>query len=502
MNFAVEMENITKTFPRTVANDHVTLRIRAGEIHALVGENGAGKTTLMNVLYGLTRPDSGRVLVMGRELPLKDGFLGTDYGIGMIHQHFMLIPEFTVLENIILGAEPRRGLLLDRETARRRVLGLIEKYGLRAELDRKIREISVGEAQRVEMLKVLYRDADIIIMDEPTGVLTPQESRDLFETMRGLVADGKTVVFITHKLEEVIEVSDHVTVMRRGRVIDDAETSSTDAARIAEMMVGKRLGALPRRRDVAPGGPVLRIEGVSLEPAAGVKPLRNVSLEVRRGEIFGICGVQGNGQLELFEIITGLRQPASGTVRIGEVDFTGAPVSARRNAGLAEIPPDRTTMGIVAEFSLRENLLLGRQNEPRFSKAGFLDRAAIDREGMRLTREFGIDPPDLEATGSSFSGGNQQKIVVARELGRDHEVLLACQPTRGVDVGATRLIHTWLLRQADEGKAVLLVSADLSEILSLSDRIGVIYRGEIVGVLDRRDAALERLGLMMAGVRN
>ncbi len=500
MEFILDMEGITKAFPRTVANDDVSLRVRRGHIHALVGENGAGKTTLMNVLYGLIKPDSGRISLNGADLPLREGFLGTDYGIGMIHQHFMLIREFTVLENIILGAEPEKGLLLDRAGARRRVEDIIERYGIEADLDRKVRELSVGEEQRVEILKVLYRDAELVVMDEPTGVLTPQETRGLFDIMKGLVADGKTVIFITHKLREVIEVTDSVTVMRQGRVVGTVSTCETDAARLADMMVGKQLDALPRRGGAAFGKPMLTASGLSLEPRPGVKELRDVSFQVREGEVLGLCGVEGNGQMELFEILIGLRQPAAGSILIGGKDVTRLSTLARREAGLADIPPDRTTMGMVMEFSLRENLLLGRQRERRFSRMGLLDSEAIDNETARLIDEFGIRPPEAEAKGYSFSGGNQQKIVVARELARDPAILVACQPTRGVDIGATRLIHTFILKQADAGKAVLLVSADLTEILSLSDRIGVMYRGRIVGILQRSDATEEKLGLMMAGV--
>jgi simple sugar transport system ATP-binding protein len=502
LDLILNVQGITKAFPRIVANDDVSLGVRRGEIHALVGENGAGKTTLMNIIYGLIRPDRGRIMLRGSELPVSEGFLGTDYGIGMIHQHFMLIREFTVLENIILGSEPAKGPMLDRARARRRVEELVARYGIEADLDRKVRDLSVGEEQRVEILKVLYRDAEIIIMDEPTGVLTPQETCGLFETMRGLVADGKTVVFITHKLEEVIEVSDSVTVMRQGRVVGNVPARETDAARLAEMMVGRQLDALPRRTAVSFGEPVLKVTGLSLDGRAGVRPLRGISFDVRKGEVLGICGVEGNGQLELFEVLIGLRKPSGGSVYIGGDEVTHRSTASRREAGLAEIPPDRTTMGIVAEFSLRENLLLGRQTDNRFSRSGFLDAGAIDGETSRLVGEFGIMPPDPDARGYSFSGGNQQKIVVARELAREPAILVACQPTRGVDIGATRLIHKCILRQADEGKGVLLISADLSEILSLSDRIGVMYRGELVGLFEREDATEEKLGLMMAGVLN
>ena len=502
MDFILEISDIRKSFPRTVANDDVSLCVRRGEIHALVGENGAGKTTLMNILYGLIKPDGGRILLRGEELPVREGFLGTEYGIGMIHQHFMLIREFTVLENIILGAEPGKRFVLDRASAGQRIEKLIDKYGIEADLDKRVRDLSVGEEQRVEILKVLYRDAEIVIMDEPTGVLTPQESEGLFETMRELVADGKTVIFITHKLEEVMEVSDTVTVLRGGRVVASVPTCETDAPRLAEMMVGKRIDALPRRTDVSPGATMLKVCGLTLHARTGVKPLQEVSFEVRCGEILGVCGVEGNGQLELFETLVGLRRPASGQILLAGTDVTGRSTSLRRDHGLADIPPDRTTMGIIREFSLKENLLLGRQTERRFSRFGFLDGDEIGKETARLVHEFDIKPRDPEAKGSSFSGGNQQKIVVARELARDPQILVACQPTRGVDIGATRLIHTWILKQADLGRAVLLVSADLAEILSLSDRIGVMYRGRIVGMLGRNEATEEKLGLMMAGVVN
>jgi ABC-type uncharacterized transport system ATPase subunit len=495
----VSIRGITKTFPRVTANRNVSLEIRAGEVHALVGENGAGKSTLMNILYGLARPDSGEISLGGVRLPVETGFLGLTYGIGMIHQHFMLIGQFTVLENIILGSEPHRGLLLDRRRAGARVESLLAQYGLEIDLARRVDDLSVGEEQQVEILKVLYRDARVIIMDEPTAVLTPQEATKLFATMKTLARAGRAVVFITHKLEEVMEVADAVTVMRAGRVIGTQPTARTDIASLAEMMVGRRMEAM-RSRETAPSSePLLEVRGVSLASQKGQGLLADVSLVVNRGEIFGICGVEGNGQDELFEVLVGLRPPAAGSVILDGADVTAASTAQRLSAGLAHIPPDRIRMGLVAEMSVWENLLLGRQNEPCFSGPLVLKRQAIGREAARMVKEFGIEPGDLAMRVGLLSGGNQQKVVAARELGRDPKFLIASQPTRGLDIGAARLIHELLVKQADQGKGVLLISADLGEVMSLADRIGVMYRGRIVGIVPKAKATKEALGLMMAG---
>jgi len=496
---AVSIRGITKTFPRVTANRDVTLDIKAGEVHALVGENGAGKSTLMNILYGLARPDCGEIAVGGARLPVETGFLGLAYGIGMIHQHFMLIGQFTVLENIILGSEPHKGLLLDRRAARARVEGLLTQYGIEIDLGSRVDDLSVGEEQRVEILKVLYRDARVIIMDEPTAVLTPQEATQLFATMKTLARAGRTVVFITHKLEEVMEVADTVTVMRAGRVMGTQPTARTDIASLAEMMVGHRMEAM-RSRETAPSPePLLEVRGVSLASRKGQSLLDGVSVVVARGEIFGICGVEGNGQDELFEVLVGLRAPSRGSVILDGVDVTSASTAERLRAGLAHIPPDRIRMGLVAEMNVWENLLLGRQGEACFTGPLLLKREAIGREAGRMVAEFGIEPGDLAMRVGLLSGGNQQKVVAARELGRAPKFLIASQPTRGLDIGAARLIHELLVKQADQGKGVLLISADLGEVMILADRIGVMYRGRIVGTVPKAKATKEALGLMMAG---
>jgi len=499
VDYAVRIRGITKAFPRVVANDKVDLDIRQGEVHALVGENGAGKSTLMNILYGLLRPDAGEIALGGRDLPVATGFLGLAYGIGMIHQHFMLIGQFTVLENIILGFEPRKGPLLDKPAARVRVERLIAEYGTGIDLARRIDDLSVGEEQRVEILKVLYRDARVIIMDEPTAVLTPQEAKQLFATMKTLARSGRTVIFITHKLEEVIEVADTVTVMRAGRVIGTEATARTDIASLAEMMVGRKLEAMRTRQTAPSTEPLLEIRDVSLTSRKGQRLLAGVSLAVTKGEIFGICGVEGNGQDELFEVAIGLRSPDRGRIILGGIDVTSATTAQRMRSGLAHIPPDRTRMGLVTDMSLKENLMLGRQGESRFTGPVLLKRGSIQRETARMVSEFGIEPSDLEMKVALLSGGNQQKVVAARELGRDPKFLIASQPTRGLDIGAARLIHELLIRQAEHGKGVLLISADLGEVMSLADRIGVMYRGRVVGIVARSRATKEELGLMMAG---
>ncbi|MFZ1946147.1 MAG: ABC transporter ATP-binding protein [bacterium] len=496
---AVALKNITKAFPRVLANSDVTVEVRRGEVHALVGENGAGKSTLMNVLYGLVRPDAGEVWAGGVRLPAAHGFLGLDHGIGMIHQHFMLIGQFTVLENIVLGAEPARGPFLDLKAARSMVQGIMTEYGITIDLDRRIDDLSVGEEQRVEILKVLFRNARIIIMDEPTAVLTPQETSNLFATMRTLTRAGKTVIFITHKLEEVMEIADTITVMRAGRVVATLPKVATDVASLAEMMVGRAMEAMAARK-VRPTDEVLfEVADLSLVSAKGQRLLDGVSFSVCRGEILGVCGVEGNGQTELFEVLVGLRKSTRGRVCLKGRDITSASTLERMRLGLAHIPPDRSRMGLVGEMSLRENLLLGRHHDPQLAGKLFLKRGAIDRGAAGLVERFGIEPGDLDMRVGLLSGGNQQKTIAARELDRSPDFVVASQPTRGLDIGAARLIHELLIEHADRGKSVLLISADLAEVMALSDRIGVMYRGRMVGLVARGQAGEEALGLMMAG---
>jgi simple sugar transport system ATP-binding protein len=499
MDWVLELRDITKRFPRVVANHRVSLQVRPGEIHALVGENGAGKTTLMNVLFGLLRPDSGEVLIEGKPVDHDRGYLGSDYGLGMIHQHFMLIDRFTALENIILGAEPARGPLLDRVQAVCRVERIMKEYSLRVDLDRKVEGLSVGEEQRVEILKVLYRDARVIIMDEPTAVLTPQECRSLFATLRILVADGRTVIFISHKLEEVMEIADSVTVMRKGRVVGTMPAGSTDPGRLAEMMVGRTLEEHPVSRPPATGGVSLGLEDIGLTGPRGRELVRDLNLEVKAGEILGLCGVEGNGQAEIFELIVGLRAPTSGRITLQGRDITDWPVKRRLDAGIARIPADRRRKGLVGGMSLAENLVLGRHGDRAFGRGPLMDGGAVRSEALELIEAFDIQPADPGIRAGLLSGGNQQKTIVARELARRPRLIVAAHPTRGLDIQAARRIHDLLAQEAARGCGVLLISADLTEIRKLSDRIGVLYRGRLMDMVGP-ETGDEALGLLMAGV--
>jgi simple sugar transport system ATP-binding protein len=497
---AIEMRHIHKAWPGVIANDDVNLSIRRGEIHALVGENGAGKTTLMNILYGLIKPSSGEILVDEKLTTISGPRDAIRLGIGMVHQHFMLIPPLTVAENIVLGYEPG-GLYspYQRQEARSRIAELSKQYGLHIEPDAITGQLTVGQQQRIEILKVLYRGARILIMDEPTGVLTPQETDELFGVLRGLVAQGKTIIFITHKLREVLELSDRVTVLRRGKVVGHLITRETTQEEIARLMVGREVLLRVDKAPAKPGDVLLRLEGVTADSERGLAALRGVSLEVRAGEILGIAGVEGNGQSELVEVITGLRRVTGGKVSLGEKDITNLSARQVRLAGMAHIPEDRRGSGLVLGYSIDNNLILGRQRWKLFSIDGILLRLKqILNWAVRLIREFDIRAPGPSALASSLSGGNQQKIIVARELSSEPKVLVASQPTRGVDIGAIEFIHRRLVAQRDAGVAILLVSAELDEIRSLSDRIAVMYEGRIVGV-EGPDVSTERLGLLMAG---
>ncbi len=498
--FAVEMRHIRKAWPGVVANDDVNLSVRQGEIHALVGENGAGKTTLMNILYGLVKPNSGEIFVHGQPAHIGGPRDAIRLGIGMVHQHFMLIPPFTVAENIVLGYEPGgtfgpyRGL-----DARNRIAELSKQYGLHIDPDAVTGQLSVGQQQRVEILKVLYRGAQILILDEPTGVLTPLETQELFNVLRGLVAQGKTIIFITHKLREVLELSDRVTVLRRGRVVGNLLTRETNQEEIARLMVGREVLLRIEKKPATPGEVLLRVENITADSERGLAALRGVSFEVHAGEILGIAGVEGNGQSELVEVITGLRKATGGRVILGDQDITNLSARQIRRAGMAHIPEDRRESGLVLAYSVKDNLILGRQRWPYFSTKGILLRLKqVFNWAVRLIREFDIRAPGPTAPARSLSGGNQQKIVLARELAAEPKVLIAAQPTRGVDIGAIEFIHRRLVAQRDAGAAILLVSAELEEIRSLSDRIAVMYEGRIVGI-ESPDVSEERLGLLMAG---
>ncbi|GAC1645853.1 MAG: ABC transporter ATP-binding protein [Candidatus Dormibacteraceae bacterium] len=499
-SIAVEMRGITKAFPGVVANNKVDLEVRTGEIHALVGENGAGKTTLMNLLYGLLHPDEGEIIIDGKPAHIGGPRDAIAQGIGMVHQHFMLIPVFTVGENVMLGREPVSGPgFYDHPRARKEIAELTKRYGLRLDPDTRAGDLPVGLQQRVEIVKVLYRGANIVILDEPTGVLTPQESKELFAVLRDLVKSGKTIIFISHKLREVLEISDRITVMRRGKVAGHLVTKDTTEQEIATMMVGREVLLRVDKKPATPGDVTFKVENLTASSDRGVPALKGISFELRQGEILGIAGVEGNGQSELVEVLAGTRRATGGRVLLGDKDVTAFDARTEREAGIAFIPEDRRGTGLVLNYSVADNLILGRQRSPAFSWHELLLRlVAIKEWARRLVKEFDIRTPTIETAARNLSGGNQQKIIVAREMASRPRVLLAAQPTRGVDIGAIEFIHRRLVAERDEGTAVLLVSAELDEIRSLSDRIAVIYEGNIVSI-EPADAPEERLGLLMTG---
>ena len=507
MTPAVRLLDIHKSFGPIHANRGASLDVAAGEIHALVGENGAGKSTLMRILAGLYAPDEGSVQVLGRDVTGWNTADAIAAGVGMVHQHFMLVPTLTVAENLVLGNEPRAGLRFDRERAEREVGALSTRAGLHVTPDRLVADLSVGEAQRVEIVKVLFRGAKILILDEPTAVLSPPEIDELWMVLRRLRDQGDTIILITHKLDEVRDVSDTVTVMRQGRTVHRTPTRDTTPAEIARAMVGRdvALGAEGAARAPEPqmGGAALEVRSLVVAGARRQRAVDGVTFSVAPGEILGIAGVEGNGQTELVEAIAGLRESSEGTIAIGGRDLTDDGVRERAEHGLSHIPEDRHRRGLVLDYSVAENLVLGRQ--ARFARHGVLDRERIARYAHERIEAFDIRPPDGAAPARALSGGNQQKVVIARELGgrgeggRDFLVLLAAQPTRGVDVGAIELIHAQLRAAREAGKAVLLVSAELNEILSLADRIAVMYRGRFATVMPRRDATKEVLGPLMTG---
>jgi ABC-type uncharacterized transport system ATPase subunit len=498
--YAVEMRGITKAYPGVVANDKVDFAVRSGEIHALVGENGAGKTTLMNVLYGLVHLDAGEILIHGKPAHIGGPRDAITQGIGMVHQHFMLIPVFTVGENVMLGREPVSGPDLYNHTkAREEIASMTRKYGLALDPDARMADLPVGLQQRAEIVKVLYRGANILVLDEPTGVLTPQETKELFGVLRDLVKTGKTIIFISHKLREVLEVSDRITVMRRGKVVGHLVTRETNQQEIATMMVGREVLLRVDKKPAKPGPVTFKVENLTASSDRGVPALKGVSFELHQGEILGIAGVEGNGQSELVEVLAGTRRATGGRVLLGDKDVTTFDARTERDAGIDYIPEDRRGAGLVLSYSVADNLILGRQRAPAFSWHELVLRlAAIKEWARRLVKEFDIRTPSIETAARNLSGGNQQKIIIAREMASRPRVLLAAQPTRGVDIGAIEFIHRRLVAQRDEGTAVLLISAELDEIRSLSDRIAVIYEGQIVSI-EPADTPEERLGLLMAG---
>ena len=494
----LELKGITKRFPGVVANDGVDFDLRKGEVHALLGENGAGKSTLMNILYGLYHPDEGEFRLNGKPFRINSPREAIDAGIGMVHQHFMLIPVMTVAENIVLAAEPTRGPFLDEGNAEERVRELSERFGLAVRPDAFVERISVGMQQRVEILKALYRGAEILILDEPTAVLTPQESAELFEIITSLKGEGKSIIFITHKLNEVLEIADRITVLRRGKTIDTVPREGATEEGLARLMVGREVILRVDKSPAQPGHPLLVVENLVVDDERGLECVRGISFEVRAGEIVGIAGVDGNGQSELIDAITGLRPARSGKITVNNRDVTGDSPRECLDAGVGHIPEDRQVRGLVLDFTLAENIALHDYREEPDSKHGWLFPKRLTARARNLLKEFDVRGGGPETRAGALSGGNQQKVIVAREVSRDPSVLVAAQPTRGLDVGAIEFVHRRLVEERDEGRGILLVSFELDEILSLSDRILVLYEGNIVAEYGP-DVSEEEIGLAMLG---
>ncbi len=498
-HIVLEAKGITKQFPGVLANDNVNFDLRKGEIHALLGENGAGKSTLMNLIYGLHRPDKGDVMVNGKTAAIHSPNDSIALGIGMVHQHFMLIPVFTVAENVMLGDETVKRGSLDRNTVAAKINEISKQYGLDVDPNALVGSLPVGIQQRVEIVKTLYRNAEIVILDEPTAVLTPQEAEDLFRIMRDLTARGVSIIFITHKLKEVLAVADRITVMRAGRVINTVLPSKTDSAQLANMMVGRQVILTVDKKDHEATEEVLKVEGLTVRDQRDLETVHNVSFSVRGGEVFGIAGVQGNGQTELSEALTGLRHPTGGKVFIGGNDVTGESPRVITETGLAHIPEDRQRHGLVLPYTVADNMVLCDYYHPPFSQRGVLQPKALDENARKLISAFDVRTPSPFVNAGKLSGGNQQKVIVARELSRPVKLVIANQPTRGLDVGSIEYIHNEIIKMRDRGVAVLLISAELDEIMALSDRIAVMYRGLIVAIVETKKTTREQLGLWMAG---
>ncbi len=496
----LEMRGIVKRFPGVLANDGVDFDVRAGEVHTLLGENGAGKSTLMKILYGLYAADEGEVRLEGASVEIASPTDAIAHGIGMIHQHFMLVDTLTVAENVALGLESSRGILTDLDRVSERIADLSVRYGLHIDPEAVIWQLAVGQRQRVEIIKALYRDARLLILDEPTAVLTPQEVDQLFVTLRQMTSDGRGLIFISHKLHEVLALSDRITVLRHGRVTGNVAVEDATRQGLAEMMVGRQVQMVPDKPTVVTTEPVLKIEKLTVMGDRGDEAVRGLDLEVRAGEILGIAGVSGNGQRELAQSIAGLRGVESGTVQIDGADVTNLRPAEVRAQGLAYVPEERMHTGAIAGFSVTENLLLIDHGDKRFVSRGLLDFGAIRKHCQGLVDEYDVKTPGLDTPSQTLSGGNIQKMILARELSGTPKVLIAAQPTRGVDIGASEYIHRRLIEQRSESTGVLMVSEDLDEVFALSDRIAVIYEGQIIGIVDAATATREAVGLMMAGV--
>ena len=502
-DYVIEMLNITKEFPGIKANDNVTLQLKRGEIHALLGENGAGKSTLMSVLFGLYQPEQGVIKKDGKEVKINNPNDATALHIGMVHQHFKLVECFTVLDNIILGAEPMNGPVVNRAAARKKIMDLSERYGLKVDPDAKVEDISVGMQQRVEILKMLYRDNEILIFDEPTAVLTPQEIDELMEIMRGFRAEGKSILFITHKLAEIKAVADRCSVLRKGKYMGTVEVADTSVEEMSRLMVGRDVQLVSTKEESKPGETILKVENLTVASKTSKKDaVKNASLEVRAGEVVCLAGIEGNGQSEFIYALTGLEKPSAGKITMLGKDITKMPIRDRSKLGMSHIPEDRHKHGLVLDYTLENNMVLQRYWDKQFQVAGFIKSGAVRTYSDRLIEQYDVRSGQGSTTiARSMSGGNQQKAIIAREIDKDPQLLIAVQPTRGLDVGAIEYIHKQIIAQRDAGKAVLLVSLELDEVMNLSDRILVMYEGEIVGEFDPKTTDVQTLGLYMAGAK-
>ena len=497
----VEMRNVTKQFGDFKANDNINLEVRKGEIHALLGENGAGKSTLMNVLTGLLEPTEGEIRIKGETVKIDSPDVADRLGIGMVHQHFMLIDKFSVAENIMLGNEEHRGGMIDTDSTAKGILELSERYGLKVDPYAKVRDISVGQQQRAEIIKVLYKGTDILILDEPTAVLTPQEIDDLMKVIRSLADEGKAIILITHKLDEIKQVADRCTVIRRGKGIGTVDVADTSQQQLADMMVGREVSFSVEKTPAQPKEVILSVEDLVVQDNRGLNAVDGLHFEVREGEILGIAGVDGNGQSELIQAISGLTRSTSGTVHLNGVDITNKPPRFITEAGFAHIPEDRQRHGLILDLSIQDNMAMQSYYHEPFSKNGILNHDEMEKYSIRMIEEYDVRTTSEKELARSLSGGNQQKAIIAREVDRDPDLLIAAQPTRGLDVGAIEFIHKRLIEQRDNGKAVLLMSFELDEIMNVSDRIAVMYDGKIIDIVDANNTTETELGLLMAGVK-